>query len=148
MENTIQTTNGDDATKPTSTQKGRVAKRNKWVQLQNKRILIVEDEAMQALHLAVMIEELGAQVVGIATSVQAALAELAVTSFDCVTLDLNLHGFFSLGIVKGLRDMDIPFIICTAYGDIVSDFPDAPVLQKPITEEALAEALSQAMKGR
>ena len=148
MEHTIQTTNGDDETKRTSTQKGRVAKRNKWVQLQNKRVLIVEDEAMQALHLAVMIEELGAQVVGIATSVQAALAELAVTSFDCVTLDLNLHGFFSLGIVKGLRDMDIPFIICTAYGDIVSDFPDAPVLQKPVTEEGLAEALSLAMKGR
>jgi CheY-like chemotaxis protein len=100
------------------------------------------------LHLAVILEDLGAQVVGFAASVQAALAALTVTNFDCVTLDLDLDGFFSLGIAKDFRDRNIPFIICTAYGNIVSDIPDASVLEKPITEEALADALCQAMKGR
>jgi CheY-like chemotaxis protein len=121
---------------------------NKWAAVEHKRILIVEDEAMQALHLATMVRDLGAEVAGIATSVQAALAEFSVTEFDCVTLDLNLHGFFGLGVVKGLRDMNIPFVICTAYGHLVSDFPDAPIVQKPIKEEALAGALCQAMRGR
>lgn len=124
------------------------AKKNRWVEIEHKRVLIVEDEAMQALHLAMMIKELGAEVAGIATSVQAALAEISVTEFDCVTLDLNLHNFFSLGMVKGLRDMNIPFVICTAYGQMLSDFPDAPVIEKPVTQETLAEALCQAMRGR
>jgi len=76
-----------------------------------------------------MIEEFGAEVAGIATSVQAALAEISVTSFDCATLDLNLHGFFSLGMVKGLRDMNIPFVVCTAYGEISDCLEDIPVIK-------------------
>jgi CheY-like chemotaxis protein len=128
--------------------KKRVAKRNKWAELHNKRILIVEDEPMQALHLANIVNDVGAEVAGIATSIQAALAEISATPFDCATLDLNLHGFFSLGMVKGLRDMGIPFVVCTAYGERVESLGGAPVIEKPVTEVALAEALCQAMRGR
>lgn len=103
---------------------------------------------MQALHLAAMIEELGAEVAGVATSTQAALAEISVTPFDCATLDLNLHGFFSLGMVKGLRDMNIPFVVCTAYGEIADCLEGIPVIEKPVTEPALATALLDAMQGR
>jgi two-component SAPR family response regulator len=115
-------------------------------ELKHKRILIIEDEALQALNLAMMVRSFGAEVAGIATSTQAALAEIAVTQFDCATLDLKLHGFFSLGMAKGLRDMNIPFVVITAHGEVVSDFLDVPVLQKPIADEALADALLRAMR--
>ena len=137
-----------DVTQEASSRKRRITRNNRWAELKHKRILVVEDEPMQALHLATMMEEFGAEVAGIATSVQAALAEISVTSFDCATLDLNLHGFFSLGMVKGLRDMNIPFVVCTAYWEISDCLEDIPVIKKPVTEEALAIALLKAMKGR
>jgi CheY-like chemotaxis protein len=93
-----------------------------------------------------MIIDLGAVVVGIATSVPAALAEISVKEFDCVTLDLNMDGFFTIGIAKGLRDMKIPYVLCTAYGHFVEEVSTAPVVHKPITQEALAEALVKAMR--
>lgn len=118
----------------------------RWPELRHKRILVVEDEIAQALGLAAAVQSFGAEVAGVATSVQAALAEIAETPFDCATLDLKLHGFFSLGMAKGLRDMNMPFVIVTAYAEVVGDFLDVPVLQKPVSEEALAEALSRSMR--
>ena len=137
-----------DVTQESSPCRRRATRDNRWAELKHKRILVVEDEPVQALLLTTMIEGFGAEVAGIATSVQAALAEISVTSFDCATLDLNLHGFFSLGMVKGLRDMNIPFVVCTAYGEISDCLEDIPVIKKPVTEEALAIALLKAMKGR
>jgi CheY-like chemotaxis protein len=122
----------------------RRAAKNKWVELEKRRILIVE--VLQALDLANTIIDLGAVVVGIATPVPAALAEISVKEFDCVTLDLNMDGFFTIGIAKGLRDMKIPYVLCTAYGHFVEEVGTTPVVHKPITQEALAEALVKAMR--
>ena len=124
----------------------RSAVTNKWVELENRRILLVEDEALQALHLAEIILDLGATVAGIATSVPAALAEISVKKFDCVTLDLNMDGFFTVGIAKALHDMKIPYVLCTAYGHFVEKVSKAPVVHKPISQDALAEALVKAMR--
>ena len=123
----------------------RPVRKKEWLKLEGRRILIVEDESLQALHLARLINGLGACVAGIATSIQGALGELSTKNFDCVTLDLNMDGVFSLGMAKGLRDMGIPFIFCTAYGQAIRDFSDAPVVQKPVTEAALAAALVEAI---
>jgi CheY-like chemotaxis protein len=128
--------------------RSRSSKQDKWSELYRKRILVVEDEALQAINLAQMIVALGADVTGIATSVQGALAELSIKEFDCVTLDINLDGFFSLGIVKGLRDMGIPFVICTGYAHALSGLEGGPIVSKPFTERRLAEALTSALKGR
>jgi two-component SAPR family response regulator len=51
-------------------------------------------------------------------------------------------------MVKGLRDMNIPFVVCTAYWEISDCLEDIPVIKKPVTKEALAIALLKAMKGR
>jgi CheY-like chemotaxis protein len=127
---------------------GRAQKKHKWALLEGRRILIVEDEALQALLLAQMIIGFGAHVAGVATSIPAALAEISTKSFDCATLDLNMEGMFSLGMAKGLRDMGIPFVFCTAYGHIIREFAGAPVVQKPVSEEALAAALIEAITGK
>jgi two-component SAPR family response regulator len=123
----------------------RRAARNKWVELEKRRILIVEDEALQALHLAQMISEMGATIAGVATSVRSALAEISAKKFDCVTLDVNMDGFLTLGMAKGLRDMQIPYIYCTAYGHVVEETVEVPIVRKPVTQEALADALIKAI---
>lgn len=122
--------------------------RAEWAILSGRRVLIVEDEALQALTMAQLVIELGARVAGVATSVQGALAEIATTDFDVVTLDLNMGGMFSLGIAQGLRNMRVPFVFCTAYGHVIQEFAGAPVVQKPFTKEELAEGLVRALAGR
>jgi CheY-like chemotaxis protein len=126
----------------------RPVQKRDWAKLEGRRILIVEDDSLQAIHLAQMITGLGAAVAGIATSVQGALAELSTKDFDCVLLDLNLNESFSLGMAKGLRDMGIPFAFCTAYGHVIKDFSQAPIVQKPVSERALALALIDAIERR
>jgi CheY-like chemotaxis protein len=124
---------------------GRAQRKHRWALLEGRRILIVEDEALQALLLAQMIMGFGAHVAGVATSIPAALAEISTKSFDCATLDLNMEGMFSLGMAKGLRDMGIPFVFCTAYGHFIEEFAGAPVVHKPVTEENLAAAIIEAI---
>ena len=112
-------------------------------------MLIVENEALQALMMSQMVTELGAIVVGIATSVQGAIAEIATTPFDIVIFDLNLgNGMSSLGISDGLRDLGVAFVFCTAYGQLVQELAEAPVVQKPYTKEELAEGLRKALASR
>ena len=125
-----------------------VNKKKKLPGLAGLRILVIEDEPLQALFVAQMIIELGAEVAGVATSIPAALAEMSEKTFDCVTLDLNMGGMFSLGMSRGLRDMGVPYVFCTAYGDVIDGLADAPVIKKPVTEEALAEGLLKALGRR
>jgi CheY-like chemotaxis protein len=109
--------------------------------LKNRRILVVEDEGMQALYIAKIARELGADVIGIATSISRALAEIAEKDFDCVILDLKMEGMPSLGMAKALRAMRIPFVFCTAYGREIREPFKAPVISKPVSREALGAAL-------
>jgi CheY-like chemotaxis protein len=104
------------------------------------RVLIIEDDGVQAAQLAEIVSQLGAQVAAIASSVQGALAEISRATFDVVTLDLNIDGMFSVGMARGLLEKHIPFVICTAYGHAASEFGPTPIVEKPITKEALAKA--------
>ena len=47
-----------DVTQEAPSRKRRITRNNRWAELKHKRILVVEDEPMQALHLATMIEDL------------------------------------------------------------------------------------------
>jgi len=116
-----------------------------WSKLKGCRILIIEDEALEALLTAQTITEFGAEVVGVATSIPGALAEISTKDFDCVVLDVNMGGMFSLGMARGLKDMGIPFIFCTAYGHIIEEFAEAPIVEKPFTEATLAAGLLEAL---
>jgi CheY-like chemotaxis protein len=114
--------------------------------LKNRRILVVEDEEMQALYIAEIARELGADVIGIATSISKALAEIAEKQFDCVILDLKMEGMPSLGMAKALEAMRIPFVFCTAYGREIREPLNAPVISKPVAREALSVALLMAIQ--
>ena len=97
--------------------------------LQGYRFLVIEDEPLEALLAAQIVKELGATEVTIANSIAVALSKLSSRSFDCVTLDLNMHGYFALGMAWLLKRQRIPFVFCTAYGDLLSDFEGIPVVE-------------------
>jgi CheY-like chemotaxis protein len=111
--------------------------------LSGRRVLLVEDEAVIALDLAALLTELGANVVGPAHSVAAALELLNGDKLDCAVLDINLDGEPVYPVARALAARHIPFAFVTAYyGEKVDrEFQDRPVLQKPVDFQELVRAL-------
>jgi len=108
------------------------------------RILIVEDEALLALDLALLIEEMGHSVIGPCQNLQAGLRRAASDDIDFALLDYDLgHGTDSLPIVALLAARAVPFVFVTATpsDEIRSHLPMAVVLAKPISQAALAKVL-------
>jgi CheY-like chemotaxis protein len=84
--------------------------------LQNKTVLIVEDEFLIAELLEDMLVELGWASFEKATSVSKALEALSNIIPDLVILDLNLDGQSSLPVAETLRARNIPFVLSSGYG--------------------------------
>jgi DNA-binding response OmpR family regulator len=92
-------------------------------------ILIVEDDALVAGMLADMLTELGAVVVGPAPSVAEGMSLATGEEIDVAILDVRLRGERVDPIALALRTRGIP----TA--------PDAPLLDKPYSEQRLRDVL-------
>src|SRR5262249_34194913 len=86
------------------------------------RVLIVEDETLQALALADMISKLGGSVTAIANRFEDAMEALQREAFDCAILDVNLGGTLSFPIADRLQQQGVPILFCTAYADAAKVF--------------------------
>ncbi|HEX2101013.1 MAG TPA: response regulator, partial [Candidatus Synoicihabitans sp.] len=98
------------------------------------RILLVEDEAMVAMLIEGMLEDLGCRVAEWATNVGAALEAVDRDEFDGALLDVNLRGEPVYPVAELLAGRRLPFIFVTGYGrtaDPLGRFSDAAVLKKP-----------------
>lgn len=111
--------------------------------LDNKAVLIVEDETIISFLIEDMLSELGCREVWQASDVSAALALLDQRTPDAVVLDANLSGQFSFAIAARLAQANIPFVFATGYGrsGISNEWMSRPLIQKPFTIEALEAAL-------
>ena len=108
------------------------------------RVLIIEDEVMQAWGLSGMVADLGGIVGSIAYSDEQARQVLNQQSFDCVILDLNLDGIYAYPITSLLQKLGVPFVFCTAYAesvDVFSGVSDVPRLNKPVLAADLRDAI-------
>ena len=115
--------------------------------LQGKRILIVEDEFLIAATACEMLQELGAHVVGPASTISEALALAEREDVDVALLDINLHGQSSAAVAARLETRGIPIVFATGYGR--GDGKDAVghyVLGKPYTQDKLAAQLCSALE--
>jgi CheY-like chemotaxis protein len=114
------------------------------------RLLVVEDEALVAMLLEDMLIDLGCTVVGIAGNIPDALSRLVNTDADGAVLDVNLGGEMVFPVADALAARGTPFVFATGYGRTGLDerYPRAPVLTKPYSRDALAEALAAIRGGR
>ncbi len=108
--------------------------------LSGKRILVVEDEYLVAGFIEDALNELGAVVVGPVYRIQEGVSLAREEQIDAAVLDVNLNNQRSDPIAEVLRARGIPFILATGYGTAERG-AGAPVLDKPYTEEKLAQAL-------
>ena len=114
--------------------------------LAGKRILLVEDEVLIAEMVVDMLIGLGATVVGPATSLASGLSLARSEEIDAAVLDVNLRGESIDPVAELLEGRGIPLLFATGYGMAAgSTRRNAPVIDKPYTQERLASALARAL---
>jgi two-component system, response regulator PdtaR len=111
----------------------------------SRRILVVEDEFLIAMELTATLEAHGFVVIGPVGTVDDALELLQRELPEAVILDLNLRGRPAIPVAKLLRELDLPFVIASAYSHM--DLPQNDALQgavnvgKPTNSATLIEIL-------
>lgn len=119
-------------------------------ELKGRRILVVEDESLVAMLLETILEDLGCETVGPASSVAEALEVIAARDdLDGGLLDVNVAGVEIFPVAEALAARGLPFVFSTGYGE--GGLPEAwrgrITLQKPFTEAAVEKALFKALIG-
>jgi CheY-like chemotaxis protein len=113
------------------------------------RVLIVEDEILQALALADMVASLGGSVAATANRFEEAVEASHGQAFDCAILDVNLAGTLSFPIADYLQQRGVPVLFCTAYAGAAKVFAGkgaVACLDKPVGKVALRDALLGLLK--
>jgi len=107
------------------------------------RVLVVEDEALVAMHVETILTEAGCEVVGPAASIDQAL-RLCAQELDAAVLDMNLAGAMSYSVADALAAAHVPFLWLTGHSPSVlpQRHRDRPLVAKPYLASVLLEALS------
>ena len=114
--------------------------------LHGRRILIVEDEFLQAMELDTALREAGAEILGPAASVTDALCILANGVLpDAASLDVNLDGQSVYPLADALASHGVPFVFTTGYDKptIPASYVRNRCLKKPVDPETVIETLGK-----
>lgn len=114
-----------------------------------RRILVVEDEALVAMLVEDALMDAGFTVLGPARTVSQALEMLKADPPDAAVLDLNLGGENSVSVADALEARGIPFLVATGYGaaGLPAHLKHIPVLPKPYDPADLTIAIDRLCKG-
>ena len=110
--------------------------------LRGRRILIAEDEAMIALDLESVLQDLGCEIIGPVANVEDLVQQFEAHRPDGALLDINLRGKQVFAVLPRLIQQGLPVIIMSGYDDIAlipQDFRALPRLSKPFDQTALRE---------
>jgi CheY-like chemotaxis protein len=113
-------------------------------------ILVIEDEAIVAMHIRSIIQEAGHRCVGTARTHQEAVAAVRALNPELILADISLaDGSSGIDAVKEILDeYDVPVIFVTAYPErlLTGERPEPTFLvTKPFDPQALVATISQAL---
>ena len=109
-------------------------------------ILLVEDNFLVGTSLKLMLEELGCEVTGPASSLERAKKLAQEKTYHGALLDINIIGGTSAPVAELLLSKDCPFIFVTGYGcpmHLSDQLMKIRRLNKPVDVKMLREALEQ-----
>lgn len=112
--------------------------------LDGRRVLLVEDEYLIVRNMVRAFEAAGAEVIGPAATVRAALDLVAASPrIDGAVLDINLRGEMVYPVVDALRIRRVPCVFATGYDEATIPAPYATVTrcEKPVDPARIARAL-------
>lgn len=107
-------------------------------------ILVIEDDPIVAMHVEEVLGALGFRDIKIAYDLASAMAVISAKLPALALLDVNIRGDLVFPIAAALREHRIPFVFVTgrAREDLPVEWSGHPVLAKPLSPKALAEALA------
>jgi PAS domain S-box-containing protein len=112
-----------------------------------KRVLLVEDEALLAIEAASVLSAAGFQIVGPAASVASALKLIDWQGCDTAVLDINLGSETAEPIACKLKDAGIPFLTMSGYARQQQPpvFEGVPFLPKPLQFKRLVSEVERCL---
>ncbi|WAJ27893.1 response regulator [Antarcticirhabdus aurantiaca] len=118
--------------------------------LEGKRILVVEDDYIQATSLADAIQRRGGHVIGPVPDVATALELVEKEGLpDAAVLDISLGDEASFAVSTCLREHGVPMLFVTGYDDwfMPNELDDIAVCQKPMDAENILRLLLPLRRG-
>ena len=117
--------------------------------LRNCRLLVVEDDYLVAIDMARALEDCGAEIAGMAASVEEAQATIEAEGdrLNSAVLDVNLGNERVYPVADALLARKIPFVFATGYDAwvIPTAYAAVPRCEKPIRASVIARLLTQQM---
>lgn len=114
--------------------------------LRGARVLVVEDDAILAMELALILRDAGADIAGPCGTVAEALAVSARTlDIAAAVLDVRLGRETIAPVARLLASHGTPFVFCTgqiARDPTLADWPDCRIIAKPADASALVGAVA------
>jgi DNA-binding NtrC family response regulator len=110
--------------------------------IRGRRILIAEDEAMIALDLESVLQDLGCEIIGPVANVEDVVQQFEAHRPDGALLDINLRGKQVFVVLPRLIEYGLPVIITSGYDDVTlipQDFRALPRISKPFNQTTLRE---------
>lgn len=111
--------------------------------LEDRRILVVEDEFLAALDMAEAVERHGGRVVGPVGRLGQAMELARSEALDAAILDVRLDGETSFPLADLLAERGVPMLFATGYdhAHLPERFDAARRIAKPVSDAALEGAL-------
>ncbi|PWJ14448.1 response regulator [Jannaschia seohaensis] len=129
----------------TRTDKARLFGPESAAMLNDMNILVVEDEALVALDISMILEERGAAVCGPCGTIEEAYKAID-REIDAAILDVDLHGRSVFPVADRLREKGTPFVFHTGRYDtetLEKRYGGVPVLEKPAGDDAIVKMLAR-----
>ena len=111
-------------------------------------VLLLEDNMIIAMATEDVLLSFGASRVNTAAGVRHALRLLTDDPPVVGVLDINLGNETSVAVADRLRELGIPFVFATGYGEaaaVPERFADVPVLKKPYGSDQVVQVLASVM---
>ena len=115
--------------------------------LVNKRVLVVEDDALVGIGLLTCLEDIGAEVLWTSTVDSAIAAIEGAVPMHLAIVDINLNGVKSNPVLDVLIDRNVPVLLCTGYDPSFIDgqYRHLSCVAKPFTRNKVIPIVSELM---
>ncbi|MBZ6378688.1 hypothetical protein B5C34_11615 [Pacificimonas flava] len=114
--------------------------------LKGKRILIAEDQVIPAMSLEVKLRYTGAAAIRICERMAACMSVIEGDfEPDAAIIDIDMAGKDGRDLARELKGRGVPFMFHTGVAKsdkALEEFPDAPVVAKPSTEQEIVATLA------
>ncbi len=113
--------------------------------LRGKRILIVEDDVLLALHIEGILHEAGAETIGPADTVEYANQLVQDDGLTGAILDIRLHDDEVWPVARQLRERNVPFLFYSGNfspSTLPAEWTGRPILSKLARPTQIVEKLA------